>query len=132
MASEARPATRPSPACARALVVPLAHRRVKLLNDAGLGLRLVGQFVGLACRFEARIRVYHGAHVADGKSIPDLLSLAAGRGSRLDLEACGPDAEPAVAALAALIAASSRGDGGLPAGDIPPLRRDGRQVSLLT
>ena len=43
--------------------------------------------------------------VSNGKSILDLMTLAAERGACLDLEARGPDAEAAVAALAALVLA---------------------------
>jgi phosphocarrier protein len=41
----------------------------------------------------------------DGKSILDLALLAAECGTKLDLEARGPDAEAALAALADLVAA---------------------------
>ncbi|MEO6808933.1 MAG: HPr family phosphocarrier protein, partial [Isosphaeraceae bacterium] len=43
--------------------------------------------------------------VFNGKSILDLTSLAAECGTRLDLEALGPDADAALNALAALVSA---------------------------
>ena len=42
---------------------------------------------------------------ANGKSVMDMLSLAAERGKTLELEACGPDAEQAIAALSELVEA---------------------------
>ncbi len=46
----------------------------------------------------------------DGKSILGLAGLAAEQGTRLDLEASGPDAEAALAALAELISAQFHED----------------------
>ena len=43
--------------------------------------------------------------MADGKHLLDLIGLAAGDGTVLELEAHGPDAEEAVTALADLISA---------------------------
>lgn len=71
--------------------------------DLGLHARPAGQFVALAGRFEAEIRVARGDEWVDGRSILSLLSLAAGRGTRLRLRAEGPDAVEAVAQLGALL-----------------------------
>jgi phosphocarrier protein HPr len=78
--------------------------RFEISDSAGLHLRLAAQFAGLASRFQAEIRVFHRDLAANGKSVLDLLILAVLYGERLDLEAHGPDAEEAVAALAELVA----------------------------
>jgi phosphocarrier protein len=86
------------------------HRRVLIRDASGLHLRLADQIVHLAQRFRAEVRVAHRGREADGKSILDMLGLAAAGGTRLDLEARGPDAEGAVAALTDLIATWSPED----------------------
>jgi phosphocarrier protein len=85
--------------------VPVARRQVEIVNAYGLHLRPADKFVKLALQFQADIRVHYKGNEYNGKSILDLTTLAAERGSRLDLEARGPDAEPAVAALAELVLA---------------------------
>ena len=57
--------------------------------------------------FQSDVRVCCEGIIANGKSILDLLSLAAECGTMLALEAEGCDAEDAVAALANLISAQS-------------------------
>lgn len=83
----------------------VARRQVEITNALGLHLRPADKFVRLAHRFQSEIRVYHQGCEFNGKSILDLTSLAAECGTRLDLEARGPDAEEAVNALADLVAA---------------------------
>jgi len=84
---------------------PVARRQVEITNALGLHLRPADKFVKLAHQFQAEIRVYYRGHEFNGKSILDLTSLAAECGSRLELEARGPDAEDAIAALAELVSA---------------------------
>ena len=84
---------------------PVARRQVELTNSYGLHLGPAGKFVKLASRFQSDIRVLFNGKEINGKSILDLTLLAAERGSRLDLEARGPDADDAVSALARLVIA---------------------------
>ncbi len=72
-------------------------------SELGLHARPAGQFVMLAGRFEAEIEVGRGGEWVDGRSVLSLLSLAAGRGTRLRVRGVGPDAEQAVAALGRLL-----------------------------
>src|SRR3954465_7342919 len=83
----------------------VARKEVEILNSLGLHMRPADKFVKLALRYQSEIRVFHNGNEFNGKSILDLTSVAAECGTRLDLEARGPDAESAVEALAALIAA---------------------------
>jgi phosphocarrier protein len=83
----------------------VARRQVEIVNALGLHLRPAAKFVKTADRFQAEIRVHYKGQAFDGRSILDLATLAAERGSRLELEASGPDAEAALAALSELIAA---------------------------
>ena len=49
------------------------------------------------------IKVGRNGEWVDGRSVLSLLSLAAGKGTRLCVRAVGPDAREAVAALGALL-----------------------------
>lgn len=84
---------------------PVLRRQVEIINALGLHLRPAVKFVKTADRFQAEIRVHFKGQVHDGRSILALATLAAERGSKLELEACGPDAEAALEALAELILA---------------------------
>ena len=83
----------------------VARRQVEILNALGLHLRPADKFVRLANSFQSEIRVHKAGQAINGKSILDLTTLAAERGTLLYLEARGPDAEAAVEALAKLVLA---------------------------
>jgi phosphocarrier protein len=76
---------------------------VAVTNALGLHLRAASKFAHVASGFRATIGVAFGDRQANGKSIIDLSTLAADCGSRLEIEACGSDAEAALAALGALV-----------------------------
>jgi phosphocarrier protein HPr len=76
---------------------------VTVVNPLGLHARAAARFVHTASGFSARIRVTRGGRDMDGKSIMGLLLLAAARGSVITISAAGPDEEPALAALCALV-----------------------------
>ena len=82
-----------------------ASRRVVIVDVLGPHMRPADRFVTLAKTFRSDIVVTCRGTRADGKSILDLATLAAECGTPLDIEAHGPDAEDAVAALADLILA---------------------------
>jgi phosphocarrier protein HPr len=79
-------------------------------SELGLHARPAGQFVTLADRFEADIKVGRGNDWVDGRSVLSLLSLAASKGTRLCVRAVGPDAREAVEALGALLQRASASD----------------------
>ena len=83
----------------------VARRRVVIVNAYGLHMRPAGKFVALANSFRSEVRVDSGGANVNGKSILDMVGLAAECGTTLDLEARGPDAEAALDALAELVAA---------------------------
>lgn len=78
-------------------------RHVDISNPLGLHLRAADKFVRLACQFRADVRVICDGNKANGKSILDLVTLAAACGSRLDVETDGPDSQAALDALTALV-----------------------------
>ena len=82
-----------------------AQRQVEITNFLGLHVRPAQKFVEMASRFQAEIRVRFNGNEVDGKSILSLTTMAAECGSRLELEARGPDATAAVDALVGLVSA---------------------------
>jgi phosphocarrier protein HPr len=86
-------------------VVLIIRCQVMILNALGLHLRAADKFVRLAQQFVSEIRVHHDAREVNGKSIIDLITLAAECGTQLGLEARGYDAEAALVALAKLVSA---------------------------
>ena len=74
-------------------------------NRTGLHARPAKEFVNLAKRFAADIRVLHGSRKANGKSLVSLLTLGVKRGSSIRVEAEGADCDAALAALAGAIEA---------------------------
>jgi phosphotransferase system HPr (HPr) family protein len=82
-----------------------ATKDVSIVNVQGLHARPIMQFVDLASRFQASVRVTKGEQVVDGKSPMEIMLLEAVCGTQLTLSANGPDAREAIEALAALVAA---------------------------
>lgn len=79
-------------------------RKLDILNARGLHARASAKFVKTASAFDAEVRVSREGQTVDAQSIMGLMMLAAGQGSCIEVEAEGPEAEPAVEALAALVA----------------------------
>ncbi|ANM28819.1 phosphocarrier protein HPr [Acidobacteria bacterium Mor1] len=76
---------------------------VQIQNRLGLHARAAAKFVHLANSFEARISVTKDGARVDGKSILGLLTLAAAKGTKLQLAADGNDEEAAIEELAKLV-----------------------------
>jgi phosphocarrier protein HPr len=76
---------------------------VRIQNRLGLHARPAMTFVDMANGFECDIRVRKGDQVVDGKSIMQMMMLAATQGTQLQVLAEGPGAMGAVAALSELI-----------------------------
>jgi phosphotransferase system HPr (HPr) family protein len=81
------------------------HRQVVIVNTYGLHMRPSTKFVKLASTFQSEVWVHFEGKKANGKSLLEMTTLGAERGRTLDLEVSGPDAEPALDALSALVAA---------------------------
>jgi len=72
-------------------------------NQQGIHVRPAQQIAEVATRFKSEIIIRRGQEDFDAKSTMRLLELAAQKGTRLSIRACGEDAEEAVAALIALV-----------------------------
>lgn len=77
--------------------------QVTIENELGFHARACATFVKLAQNFRAEIWVEKNDDRVSGKSIMDLLMLAAPRGSTLKIIARGPDAQEALKQLAELV-----------------------------
>ena len=77
--------------------------RVEISNQRGLHARASAAFSRLAQTYSADIKVSRAGMDADGKSIMELLSLGAGKGFEIEIEAEGEDAEEALTALTQLV-----------------------------
>ncbi len=74
-------------------------KQVYIRNELGLHARPAAQIAQEAAKFSARIKLKVGTMEADAKSVLDILSLAAGRGKSITLQAEGQDAEKAIGHL---------------------------------
>ncbi|OGT96031.1 MAG: hypothetical protein A3I79_07610 [Gemmatimonadetes bacterium RIFCSPLOWO2_02_FULL_71_11] len=83
----------------------MIERAVPIVNSLGLHARPAAEFVKMAGRFKASVQVRKDELEVNGKSIMGMMMLAAECGSRLSIRVEGEDAEVAIEALAALIAA---------------------------
>jgi len=76
---------------------------VLIRNKKGLHARASAKFVRCAEEFEAEVTVTREGQSVGGASIMGLMMLAASPGTTIRIEATGPEAAKAVAALVALI-----------------------------
>jgi len=73
-------------------------------NQLGLHVRAAAMVVRTMTPFASKVSIRAGSSVADARSVLDLLTLSASKGTRIIVEAEGDDAEAAVATLGDLIA----------------------------
>ena len=86
--------------------MPTASKDVIIANERGLHARPAMEFVDVANRFKADVKVTSLGEErleVDGKSIMQMMTLAAVQGTPLRIDADGEDAQAAVEQLAALI-----------------------------
>ncbi|MGH7654126.1 MAG: HPr family phosphocarrier protein [Gemmatimonadaceae bacterium] len=83
----------------------MVERRVTVVNAHGIHARPAAEIVKTAARFTSNVLLEKDGLEVNGKSIMGVMMLAAECGSEVTIRADGPDAEAAVDALAALIAA---------------------------
>jgi len=78
-------------------------REVEVINKMGLHARPAMQLVDTANQFSSEIKICKGEQSVDGKSIMEVLLLAAAKGTILAIHAEGDDAQDAAAALVKLV-----------------------------
>ena len=81
----------------------IVARTVTVNNPQGLHLRPADMFVRRANQFECSVALEKDGNSIDGKSILDIVTLAAECGSKVLITTNGPDAEEAMRALVELV-----------------------------
>ena len=81
----------------------MAQRTLKIINEKGLHARALAKLVEVVEGFDATAEVSRDGLSASGDSIMGLLMLAAARGTTIDVETSGPDADALADALEALV-----------------------------
>ena len=76
---------------------------LEIVNEKGLHARASAKLVEVVEAFDVRAEVSKDGMSASGDSIMGLLMLAAARGSTIDVQTSGPDAEALAEALKALV-----------------------------
>lgn len=77
----------------------------EIVNERGFHARPASLFVQRAAGFASSVEVKNltSGATADGKSLLELLILAAPKGTRLEITVSGPDADKALSALGGMI-----------------------------
>ena len=75
-----------------------------IVNKLGLHARAAAKLTHVASGFQSEIWISRSGRRVNAKSIMGVMMLAAGKGSKVKLEADGGDADAALKALTALIA----------------------------
>ena len=78
-------------------------RSLQIVNQKGLHARASAKLVEVVEGFDASAEVTKDGMSASGDSIMGLLMLAASKGSTIEVETTGPDAEPLADAIEALV-----------------------------
>lgn len=76
---------------------------LEIINEKGLHARASAKLVEVVEGFDAQAEVSKDGLTASGDSIMGLLMLAASKGTRIDVETFGPDADALAQALDALV-----------------------------
>ncbi len=82
-----------------------ARGTFEVKNKLGLHARAATKLVQLASRYPCEIQISRAGQAANAKSVMGVLLLCGSKGTSLDIEAQGENAEQAVAELGKLIAA---------------------------
>ena len=93
----------------------LLKKKIQIKNSQGLHARPASLFVKIANRFESEVTLRKDSEEVSGKSIMGLLTLAANRGSMVEIEVSGSDAPEAMKALEEFLSTDCE-DGGPPPG----------------
>jgi len=81
----------------------VCQAEIEIKNADGLHMRPAMQFVDVASKFEANVRVSNMENDVDGKSIMQMSMLAATYGTKLKVTTEGQDAKEALEAIIELV-----------------------------
>ena len=78
-------------------------KKLEIKNKLGLHARAAALLVQTVNQFSAEVKISKDGQVVDGRSIMGVLTLAATKGSKIQVEAEGKDAEEALRAIEKLV-----------------------------
>jgi len=82
----------------------MPQREVEIQNRLGLHARASAKLTQLAAKYQSDVALSRNNRKVNAKSIMGVMMLAAGKGSRITIDAEGADAGEALAAVTRLIA----------------------------
>jgi phosphocarrier protein HPr len=82
----------------------MTQRRLAIVNEKGLHARASAKLVEVVEGFDATAELSREGMSASGDSIMGLLMLAAAKGTTIDVQTTGPDADALAEALEVLVA----------------------------
>ena len=82
----------------------MAQTEAEIVNKLGLHARAAARLTEVAGAFSAEVWLSRNGRRVNAKSIMGVMMLAAGKGSRILIEADGEDADAAIKALVELVA----------------------------
>ncbi|MEM6941717.1 MAG: HPr family phosphocarrier protein [Pseudomonadota bacterium] len=82
----------------------MPNASLEIVNEKGLHARASARLVEVVEAFDAQCEVRRDGMSASGDSIMGLLMLAAARGTFIDVQTSGPDADALMSALTTLVA----------------------------
>ncbi len=97
----------------------VARKDVRVANPIGLHIRPAYLIARLAGRYESAIEIIKDGQSVNGKSVLEILMLAATQGTLLTILARGRDADQAVAALTPVIEQETFVEEPLPQAEVP-------------
>lgn len=81
----------------------MVQQEVEIINKLGLHARASAKLTQAAAKFRSEVWMTRNSRRVNAKSIMGVMMLAAGKGSKVVLEADGPDETACMEALVALI-----------------------------
>lgn len=81
----------------------MVRGKATIVNKLGLHARAAAKLVNLAAAFESKVALCYQDTRIDGKSIMGIMMLAAAKGSEIDIEVTGNDADEALQSIMNLI-----------------------------
>ena len=82
----------------------MAEKKLKIVNEKGLHARASAKFVEVVERHDAQARVTKDGMTVSGDSIMGLLMLAGSRGTSIEVQTTGAEADQLAEALEKLVA----------------------------
>ena len=81
----------------------MQNKEVEIINKLGLHARASAKITQLAGKFQSEVWLSRNEHRVNAKSIMGVMTLAANKGSRINIETTGSDETEAMLALINLI-----------------------------